>query len=80
MLVLVIFSILAVSAQKVAIGKDGNYYSEKSSVVFKDTITGKTFTDEQGKVFPVFKGRKGGLYVWKTSKKGVKYQAYLRTK
>ena len=35
-----------------------------------DSVTGITVTLKDGKVYPVFKGTRGGLYVYRVAKKG----------
>lgn len=74
--VFILFSFSAFS-QKVQI-VNGNYVAVKSSVLAKDSVTGKTFTDSKGNVFPVYRGGKGSMYVWVISKKGNRYRKYLK--
>lgn len=53
---------------------DGNY----AEYQFTDTIVGKTYTDKNKKIYPVYKTEKGKLYVWKKSAKtGKVYRYYL---
>ena len=53
---------------------DGNYRA-----INEEINTGKTFTDSNGKVYPVFKTSSGKLYIKKVSAKtGKTYKSYLR--
>lgn len=69
-----------VKTNNVEITKDGNYVALTSTkTLFTDTITGKTYTDTKGVVYPVYKSKNEKLYVWKTSKKsGNMYKFYLK--
>jgi hypothetical protein len=62
----------------VKLDASGNYYSAKSTVVAIDSTTGKTYTDKKSISYPVYKGNKGGLYVWITSKNNKQYRKYLK--
>ena len=62
-------------AQKVKVNTDGNYYAPKQS----DINTGKTFTDDSGKVYIVYANSKNKLYIIRRSKKTNKeYKSYLK--
>jgi hypothetical protein len=42
-----------------------------------DSITNKVFVDADSNKYPVYRGKNGGLYIWKTSQKtGKKYRYY----
>ena len=69
-------------AQTVTKDAQGNYHaqertkSERSGTgTSKDS--GKTFTDANGKIYPVLIGAKGGMYYNRTSRNGKEYKCYL---
>jgi len=63
----------------VEITKDGNFVAVTSTkIAFTDTITGKTYTDSKGVVYPVYTSKNEKLYVWKTSRNGNLYKFYLK--
>ncbi len=82
------FFIIIIFSSFMAIGQTS--YKQKASDIietktqkkkFTDTITGINFIDKQGQVFEVFKGARGGMYVYKISKKtGNRYKYYLPKK
>lgn len=59
---------------------DGNYKAATVSYTAHDSTTTKTLTDTDGTVYPVFVGRKGGIYVWKINNEGIRKKYYLSTK
>lgn len=54
--------------------KNGNFYEEKAKV---DSMTDKTFTASNGKVYRVWVSAKGKYYCNVQSKKGTTYKRYL---
>ncbi len=76
-LLMLSFSLFSYS-QNAKVDKEGNFVAV-SNTVKQDTIdTGKTFTDSKGKVYPVFKTKRGKLYYPRVSKNGNYYRAYLK--
>lgn len=77
-LLMLSFSLISYS-QNAKVDKDGNFISISNNKAKSDTInTGKTFTDSKGKVYPVFKTKRGKLYYPRISKSGRYYRAYLK--
>jgi hypothetical protein len=72
-----LFSISA-SAQKVTTDKHGNYIAVKDSAI-AGVPTGKTLTETDGTIYPVFKLPTGKLYTNRVSKAGKAYRRYLKT-
>lgn len=70
-----------IKAQNAQRTKDGNFVALTATPKGKDAgkDTGKTFTDRDGKKYPVFESAKGKLYYIRTSKNGNEYRAYIRT-
>jgi len=68
-------------AQNVTRDAQGNYTAAPSEArTERDSVTGLSYTDAQGKIFPVYKGAKGSHYVCRVSKKSGKfYRQYLKT-
>lgn len=65
-----------IKAQKISVDKDGNYHATKHA----DINTGKTYTDDSGKVYIVYANTKNKLYIIRKSKKtGKEYKSYLKT-
>jgi len=77
---IMIMATLACSAQQqVKQNSDGNYVAVATKSESKPT--GKTFTDKDGKKYPVYITKTGKLFVMKRSKKtGKEYRAYLAIK
>lgn len=75
-IVLCAFTATAQNATKDAAG---NYTAVKHTSV-KPAVksTGKTFTDVNGKVYPVYESAKGKLYYVRTSKSGNEYKVYIK--
>jgi hypothetical protein len=69
---------LGVSAQKVKVDKSGNYIAVKDSAI-AGVPTGKTLTETDGTVYPVFKLPTGKMYTNRISKAGKAYRRYLKT-
>lgn len=71
----------AANAQNVTRDKDGNFHAitTERQAAPHDSTTSYTYTDKWGKTWPVYKGRKGGLYVWYPNAKGTMRKVYLRT-
>jgi hypothetical protein len=63
-----------VRAQEVKTDSAGNYIQVRS---FHDSTTGKTFTDYDKVVHPVYKTKSGKPYIIRTSKTGNKYRFYF---
>ena len=61
---------------------DGNYTAKTTAGTKTATppkASGKTYTDSKGKVYPVYQGAKGGLYIIRVSAKtGKEYKYYLQ--
>lgn len=55
----------------------GDYIDVSTIPAYNDSITGHIYTSK-GVVYPVYKGKRGGIYIWKTSKSGNKYKKYLK--
>lgn len=65
-------------AQKVTKDSDGNYVSVTTKRGGTAKNTGKTYTDRQGKKYPVYVTDSGRLFCIKVSKKsGKEYKYYL---
>jgi aryl-alcohol dehydrogenase-like predicted oxidoreductase len=71
-------ALLTASAQTVHRDQRGHFREVPQPVAHTDSLTAWTYTDAQGNVSPVYQGKRGGLYVWKLSAKGVLYRKYLR--
>lgn len=73
-------SILTADGQTVTRDAQGNYTAApKAEAAKRDSITKLTFTDAQGKLWPVYIGGKGSHYVCRVSKKSGKfYRQYLK--
>ena len=77
-LLMLSFSLISYS-QNAKVDKEGNFVSISKTKAKQDTInTGKTFTDSKGKVYPVFKTKRGKLYYPRVSKNGNYYRAYIK--
>lgn len=77
-----LFSIKPTHAQTVVkLNANGNYEAVKTERKQSEAKpTGKTFTDQRGKVYPVYVSAKGKLFCIKTSQKtGQTYNYYLQT-
>lgn len=77
---MMIAMVLGITASQAQVVKDdqGNYLSKAASVAAHDSSTTLTYTNAKGMVYPVYEGRKGGHYVWVTSRDGNVYRKYLR--
>ena len=76
-IILAIFVFMALNCTAKII-KEGNTFREEQQIEYCDSTTEYTYVDKQGKEFPVFKSKRGSLYIWKTSKKSGKgYRKYL---
>ena len=59
--------------------KDGNFKAV-AKVKQEPVLTGQTYTDANGKTYPVYRSSNNKLFVIRTSKKtGNKYRYYLKT-
>lgn len=59
--------------------KDGNFKAVTKAKK-EPVLTGQTYTDANGKTFPVYKSSNNKLFVVRTSKKtGNEYRYYLKT-
>lgn len=75
-IILALFMCMALNCTA-KITKEGNTFREEQ-VEFCDSTTEYKYVDKQGREFPVFKSKRGSLYIWKTSKKtGKGYRKYL---
>lgn len=74
-------SILTADGQTVTRDAQGNYTAApKVETAKRDSITGLTYTDAAGKIWPVYIGAKGSHYVCRVSKKSGKYyRQYLKS-
>jgi len=69
----------ATAQNTVRMDEKGNFIEVKAEPARHDSITGKTYTNSKGKMFEVFKGKRGGMYYWKQSKKsGNWYKVYIK--
>jgi acyl-coenzyme A thioesterase PaaI-like protein len=71
-------------AQNVTVDASGNFkaFSTKGAVKEKGkpAATGKTYTDKEGNVYPVYQSSGGKYYILRISKKtGNEYRFYLKT-
>ena len=75
-----LFCGLSATAQQVYT-KQGNelILNKKPAKKTADTKTGQ-FVIYKGKKYDVYKGKRGGLYYWRTTKKNTKYKKYLKLK
>jgi len=64
---------------EIQIDKDGNIVAIKTGRTSKEPqATGKTYTHTNGQTYPLWKGQKGGYFVYRTSKRsGKQYKYYL---
>lgn len=78
-LILFFFLGLYFGAKSQTIVKDstGNYI-ELKRLDEPDKLTGKTFTDTKGHVYPVYISKSGKLYIIRLSKTATKYKQYLK--
>ena len=84
----VVFFIIIIFSSFLTFGQTS--YKQKASDIieqktqrkkFTDTITGINFIDSKGQVFEVFKGARGGMYIYKINKKtGQRQKRYLPKK
>ena len=64
-------------AQTVTRDAAGNYTAApREAKAERDSVTGLSYTDTQGKIFPVYVGAKGSHYVCRVSKKSGKFYRY----
>lgn len=80
-LIVILGLCLAFNANSQTVKKDpqGNYYASKEAPKGSEAKpTGKTYTDTKGNVYPVMISKNGKLFVVRTSKKGTKYNQYLK--
>ena len=81
----IIFMVTAVplfcSGQKYTRTAAGNFTQANKSkkAKFTDSLTVYTYTDNKGRVFPVYKGERGKYYIGKVSKAGNYRRQYLKT-
>lgn len=68
-------------AQNVTRDAQGNYTAApREARTERDSVTGLSYTDAQGKIYSVYVGAKGSHYVCRVSKKSGKfYRQYLKT-
>lgn len=70
--------ILSAFGQVIRKDSTGNYTQVKAATVKPaDENTGKTLTDMNGNVWPVYRTKSGKLYALRTSKSGKVYRQYL---
>lgn len=72
--------VLGTMAMTAQIQRDdqGNFYSAGAAKAAHDSTTTYTYTNAKGLQHPVYVGRKGGHYVWLTSRNGNLYRKYLK--
>jgi hypothetical protein len=68
---------LTASAQTATKDANGNYHAAHRADTTSNKPTGKTFTDNKGKVYPVYESSRGKLYYIRISKTGNQYKAYI---
>ena len=75
---IVVFSLELAHAysQNVIQTSTGDYIDVSTIPAYVDSITGHIYTSNDV-VYTVYKGKRGGIYIWKTSKSGNKYKKYL---
>lgn len=60
----------------------GNYIAvkdtSKKEMLSTATLSGKTYTDTKGLVYPVYISKNNKVFIIKTSKKGNQYKSYLK--
>lgn len=71
---IVLICVFEIKAQTIVKDAQGNYTAVKRDTTAKNKPTGATFTDTDGKVYPVMVGPRGGLYYVKANGK----KAYLK--
>lgn len=68
----ILFGSIVVKAEVI---QQGNSFIQ---VEAKDVPTSFTYTDKEGRIYPIFKSQKGSFYIVKISKKtGKEYKYYL---
>lgn len=68
----ILFGSIAVKAEVI---QQGNSFIQ---VEAKDVPTSFTYTDKEGRIYPIFKSQRGSFYIVKISKKtGKEYKYYL---
>ena len=79
-ILLTIALVLGTMAMTAQVQRDdqGNFFSASAAKAVHDSTTTYTYTNAKGVVYPVYVGRKGGNYVWITSKNGNLYRKYLK--
>lgn len=79
--VIILFAFLnlyfAGKSQTIMKDSTGNYIALKR-LDAPDKLTGKTYTDTKGAVYPVYISKNGKLYIVRISKEGNKYKQYLK--
>lgn len=76
-----LLSISGAKSQTVKKDANGNYVAVKATKTAGETTakdTRKTYTDTNGKVYPVMISKNGKLFVVRISKTGKKYNQYLK--
>jgi len=81
--IIILAAILGLSfglhAQTITKDSQGNYIAVKAiKMDDKGKDTGKTFTDQNGKTYPVYISKNGKLYYMRTSKSGNIYKNYIK--
>ena len=81
LLIALLIATLSTQGQNVVRDKEGNFQEIAPERTAKhDSTTVYTYTDSKGIVWPVFKGKRGGMYIGRRSKKtGNHYRKYLKT-
>ena len=85
LLLLILLGLLAniftnnASGQTVVKNENGIYTAHGARTEkAKETDTGMKFKDAKGIMYPIFEGRNGGHYIYKTKKDGTKYKMYIK--
>ena len=83
---LLIIALLLIGMTATAQQRDANGNYRAKATMVQDSTTQFIYTDSKGKVYPVYRGRKGGLYVIKVRERtllcsdcgGTTYKMYLK--
>ena len=71
---------LSSQAQRVQLDASGNFVEVRDSTEkTPPKLTGKTFKDASGKVWPVWVSAKGKFFIIRTSRNGTTYKQYLKS-
>lgn len=73
-----LFLTATVHGQTATKDAQGNYHAAIRTDTASNKPTGKTFTDKDGKVYPLFLSAHGRLFYMRTSRNGNVYKAYIK--